>query len=132
MSSTDPISDMLCMLSNANHKFLERVDLPASKVKKELARILKDEGYITDAKVLPDRKQGVLRVFMKYLPNKSRVLRGVRRVSRPGLRVYRGSEALPKVRGGLGVTIVSTSKGLMSDAQARKEKLGGEIVAQVW
>lgn len=130
--TTDPISDMLAAITNANHKLKERVDLPASALKKEVAQVLKDEGYITDYKILPDRKQGVLRVFLKYLPNKTRVLQGVKRVSRPGLRVYRGYEELPKLRGGLGMSIVSTSKGLMTDRRSRREKLGGEVLAQVW
>ncbi len=130
--TSDPISDMLAAITNANHKLKERVDLPASDLKKEVAQVLKDEGYIVDYKVLPDRKQGVLRLFLKYLPNKTRVLQGVKRVSRPGLRVYRGYEELPKLRGGLGMSIVSTSKGLMTDRRSRKEKLGGEVLAQVW
>ncbi|MBK6879189.1 MAG: 30S ribosomal protein S8 [Elusimicrobia bacterium] len=130
--TSDPISDMLAAITNANHKLKERVDLPASALKKEVAQVLKDEGYIVDYKVLPDRKQGVLRLFLKYLPNKTRVLQGVKRVSRPGLRVYRGYEELPKLRGGLGMSIVSTSKGLMTDRRSRKEKLGGEVLAQVW
>jgi len=130
--TSDPISDMLAAITNANHKLKERVDLPASALKKEVAQVLKDEGYIVDYKVLPDRKQGVLRLFLKYLPNKTRVLQGVKRVSRPGLRVYRGYEELPKLRGGLGMSIVSTSKGLMTDRRSRREKLGGEVIAQVW
>jgi small subunit ribosomal protein S8 len=130
--SQDPIADMLAQINNANHKFMERVDLPASKIKKDIAHILKEEGYIADYKVLPDRKQGMLRVFLKYLPNKGRVIQGVKRVSRPGLRVYRGSEELPKVRGGLGMTIVSTSQGLMADHKARRSNAGGEVIALVW
>ena len=130
--STDPVGDMIAMLWNANHKFHERVDLPASRMKKEVARLLKEEGYIADYKLLTDRKQGVLRVFLRYLPNKTRVLQGVKRVSRPGLRVYRGWSQLPRVRGGLGLSMVSTSKGLMTDQQARKHKLGGEVVASFW
>lgn len=130
--SFDPVSDMLAMITNANHKFMERIDLPASRLKKDVAQILKEEGFISDYKVLPDRKQGVLRLFMKYLPNKQRVLQGVKRVSRPGLRVYRGYADIPKLRGGLGMSIVSTSKGLMTDRQSRKQKLGGEVLAQVW
>jgi small subunit ribosomal protein S8 len=130
--SHDPISDMFAMINNANHKFMERVDLPASSAKKDIAHVLKEEGYIADYKVLPDRKQGVLRLFMKYQPNKVRVIQGVKRVSRPGLRAYRGYEDLAKVRGGLGMSIVSTSKGLMTDRQSRKRKLGGEVIAIVW
>ena len=130
--SQDPIADMFCQISNANHKFLERVDMPASKVKKEIAHLLKEEGYISDYKFLPDRKQGTLRVTLKYLPNKGRAILGIKRVSRPGLRVYRGSEQLPKVRGGLGMTLVSTPKGLLSDQKARKTNLGGEVIEQIW
>jgi small subunit ribosomal protein S8 len=130
--SQDPIADMLAQINNANHKFMERADMPASKIKKEVAHLLKEEGYIADYKLLQDRKQGTLRVFLKYLPNKARVLQGAKRISTPGLRVYRGVDHLPKVRGGLGMTIVSTSKGLMTDYKARKSSLGGEIVAQVW
>ncbi|MBK8574398.1 MAG: 30S ribosomal protein S8 [Elusimicrobia bacterium] len=130
--SQDPISDMFAMINNANHKFMERVDLPSSSAKKDIAHLLREEGYIADYKVLPDRKQGVLRLFLKYQPNKVRVIQGVRRVSRPGLRVYKGFEELGKVRGGLGMTIVSTSKGLMTDHQSRKRKLGGEVIAKVW
>jgi small subunit ribosomal protein S8 len=130
--SQDPISDMFAMINNANHKFMERVDLPASSAKKDIAQLLKDQGYIADYKVLPDRKQGVLRLFMKYQPNKVRVIQGVRRVSRPGLRVYKGFEELGKIRGGLGMSIVSTSKGLMTDHQSRKRKLGGEVIAKIW
>jgi small subunit ribosomal protein S8 len=130
--STDPIGDMLTMIRNANKKFLERVDIPTSNVKKEIAHILKEEGYIADYKLLQDRKQGTLRVMLKYQPNKVRVIQGVKRISRPGLRVYRGWEDLSRVRGGLGMSIVSTSKGLMTDHQSRKQKLGGEVLAQVW
>lgn len=130
--SNDPISDMFAMINNANHKFLERVDLPASSAKKDIAHLLREEGYIADYKVLPDRKQGVLRLFMKYRPNKERVIQGLKRVSRPGLRVYRAYEDLGKVRGGLGMSIVSTPKGLMTDRQSRKQKLGGEVIATIW
>src|SRR5262245_16075701 len=130
--SQDPIGDMLAQINNANHKFMERADIPASKIKKEVAHLLKEEGYIADYKLLQDRKQNTLRVFLKYLPNKARVIQGVKRVSTPGLRVYRGADQLPKVRGGLGMTIVSTPKGLMTDHKARKSGMGGEVLAQVW
>lgn len=130
--SSDPIGDMFAMIRNANHKFLERIDLPSSSVKKEIARVLKEEGYISDYKVLPDRKQGLLRVTMKYMPNKTRVISGLKRVSKPSLRIYRNSRTLPKVRGGLGACLVSTSKGMMTDFSARKNKLGGEVVAFIW
>lgn len=130
--SQDPIADMFAQINNANHKFMERVDMPASKVKKEIAHLLKEEGYIGDYKLLQDRKSGTLRLFLKYLPNRARVIQGVKRISTPGLRVYRGAEDLPKVRGGLGLTIVSTPKGLMAGRKARKSHMGGEIIAQVW
>lgn len=130
--SQDPIGDMFAQINNANLKFMERVDMPASKIKKEIAHILKDEGYIGDYKLLQDRKQGTLRLTLRFLPNRNRVIHGVKRVSRPGLRVYRGSDQLPKVQGGLGVAIVSTSKGLMSDRKAKKSALGGEVIAHVW
>jgi len=130
--SSDPIADMLAMFSNANHKFRERVDVPASRIKKGIVHILKEEGYISDYKLISSRKQGLLRVSLKFLPDKTRALQGIKRVSRPGLRVYRGWDELPKVRGGLGMCIVSTSKGLMTDHQSRKQKVGGEVLAQVW
>ena len=130
--SADPIGDMFAQINNANHKFLERVDMPASKIKKEIAHILKEEGFISDYKLLQDRKQGTLRVFLRFLPNKARVIQGVKRISRPGLRAYRGSDEIPKVRSGMGLTLISTSKGLMSDHKARKAKMGGEVIAQVW
>ena len=130
--SSDPIGDMLAMLKNANHKFKERIDLPSSRAKKEVARVLKEEGYLADVKVLPDRRQGTLRITLRYLPNKERVIQGLKRVSRPGLRQYFGWEEIPKVRGGLGLCLVSTPKGLMSGHQARKQKLGGEVVAIAW
>jgi small subunit ribosomal protein S8 len=130
--STDPIADMFASLSNANAKYHERVDLPSSNVKKEIARLLKDEGYITDYKILAERRSKIIRVFLKYMPDKTRVMRGIKRVSRPGLRVYRGSEELPKVNGGLGVSIISTPKGILSDRQSRQQKMGGEVVGYVW
>lgn len=130
--SADPIGDMIATIWNANHKYHERVDIPSSRVKQEVARVLKEEGFISDYKFLNDRKQGLLRIFLKYMPDKTRVLQGIKRVSRPGLRIYRGWQQLPKVKGGLGVSIVSTSKGLMSDRSSRQQKMGGEVIAQVW
>jgi small subunit ribosomal protein S8 len=130
--SSDPIADMFAQINNANHKFLERVDMPSSSIKKEIAVILKDEGFIADYKVLPDKKQGMLRLSLRYLPNKVRVIKGLRRVSRPGLRVYRAADDIPKVQGGLGMSILSTSKGIMVDRRAKKSKMGGEVLAQVW
>jgi len=130
--SSDPIADMLAQISNANHKFLEFVDLPSSKIKVEIARVLKDEGFVSSYKVTPDSRQGMLRVTMRYTKEKNRVLLGIKRVSRPGLRVYRGNHELPKVQGGLGVVIVSTPKGIMTDEAARKKKMGGEVLAYAW
>lgn len=130
--SQDPISDMFASVWNGNHKFKERVDMPSSKIKKEIARLLKEEGYITDFKVLSERKHKILRVFLKYTPEKLRVLSGIKRVSRPGLRIYKNHRDLPRVDGGLGVSIISTSKGIMSDKESRKKKLGGEVVGMVW
>ncbi len=129
---TDPISDFLSRLSNANHKFQERVDLPSSKLKRELARVLKDEGYVSDFKHLPDRRQGTLRVFLKYLPDRTRVIQGVKRVSKPGLRIYRPCIEIPTIQNGLGIAILSTSKGVLSGQKAREKKLGGEILCYVW
>ena len=130
--SSDPIADMLAQIWNANHKFLEFVDVPSSKIKVEIARVLKDEGFVSSYKVTPDSRQGMLRVFLRYTKEKNRVMQGVKRVSRPGLRVYRGSEELPKIQGGLGIVIVSTPKGIMTDEAARKKKVGGEVLAYAW
>lgn len=130
--SSDPIGDMFAMLWNANCKYHERVDLPSSRVKKEIARLLKDAGYISDYKFLPERRQKILRIFLKYTPDKTRVLRGIKRISRPGLRVYRGCESLPRVNGGLGISIVSTPRGILSDKQSKKQRLGGEVLGYVW
>ena len=130
--SSDPIGDMLAQIWNANHKFLEFADMPSSKVKVEIARVLKDEGFITNYKVTSDSRQGMLRLIMRYTKEKERVLQGIKRVSRPGLRVYRGNRKLPKIQGGLGVVIVSTPKGIMTDEAARKKKMGGEVLAYAW
>ena len=129
---TDPISDMFARVRNANSKLHEKVDIPSSKMKVEIAKILKDEGYIANYKNIEDRKQGVLRVYLKYTPEGKPVLQGIRRVSKSSLRIYKGYADMPKTVGGLGVTIVSTSKGLMTDRQARKDKIGGEVVGYVW
>ena len=129
---TDPISDMFARIRNANAKLHEKVDVPSSKLKVEIAKILKDEGYISNFKSIEDHKQGVLRVYLKYTPEGKAVLQGIKRVSKSSLRIYKGYEEMPKTVGGLGVTIVSTSKGLMSDRQARKDKIGGEVIGYVW
>ncbi|MCA6072783.1 MAG: 30S ribosomal protein S8 [Endomicrobium sp.] len=129
---TDPISDMFVRIRNANVKSHEKVDIPSSKMKMEIAKILKEEGYISDYKSIEDHKQGVLRVYLKYTAAGKTVLRGIKRASKSSLRIYRGYEDMPKTVGGLGVTIVSTSKGLMTDRQVRKDKIGGEVIGYVW
>ncbi len=132
MSMTDPLADMLTRIRNASTARHEKVDIPASKLKLELARILKEEGYIKNYKLSKDDKQGTIRVFLKYEENKRPVIEGIRRVSKPGRRVYAGNEEIPRMLGGLGISIVSTSRGLMTDQQARQQKVGGEILCSVW
>ncbi len=132
MHITDPIADMLTRIRNANSAKHEIVDIPASNMKKAIAQILLDEGYIASYKVIEDDKQGVIRVTLKYGENKSQVITGLRRVSKPGLRIYSSVEEMPKVMKGLGIAIVSTSKGIMTDREARKQNVGGEVLAFVW
>ena len=132
MQITDPIADMLTRIRNANNAKHDTVDVPASNMKKSIAQILLDEGYIKNFQLIDDGTQGVIRVTLKYGPGKEKVISGLRRVSKPGLRVYAGAEELPKVLRGLGIAIVSTSKGIMTDKQARKENVGGEVLAFVW
>jgi small subunit ribosomal protein S8 len=129
---TDPISDMFARIRNANVRLHEKVDIPSSKMKMEIAKILKEEGYIASYKITDDKKQGILRIYLKYTASGKPVLEGIKRVSKSSLRIYKGYEDMPKTVGGLGVTLVSTSKGLMTDNQARKEKVGGEIIGYVW
>lgn len=132
MHITDPIADMLTRIRNANSAKHETVDVPASNMKKAIAQILVDEGYVKGFKVTDDGKQGVIRLVLKYGVNKSQVITGLRRVSKPGLRMYSNVEDMPKVMRGLGVAIVSTSKGIMTDRQARRENVGGEVLAFIW
>ena len=132
MNTTDPIADMLTRIRNANNAKHESVQIPASNMKKQIAQILVDEGYIKSFNVIDDGKQDVIKVFLKYGPNKSKVLQGLKRISKPGLRTYVGKEEIPQVMRGLGVAIVSTSKGVMTDKAARKENVGGEVLAFVW
>ena len=132
MHITDPIADMLTRIRNANSAKHETVDIPASNMKKAIAQIILDEGYIASYKVIEDEKQGVIRVTLKYGENKSQVITGLRRVSKPGLRIYSNVEDMPKVMKGLGIAIVSTSKGIMTDREARKQNVGGEVLAFVW
>ena len=130
MNTTDPIADMLTRIRNANNAKHESVEIPASNMKKQIAQILVDEGYIKSFNVIDDGKQDVIKVFLKYGPNKSKVLQGLKRISKPGLRTYVGKEEIPQVMRGLGVAIVSTSKGVMTDKAARKENVGGEEIGR--
>ena len=133
MQITDVVADMLTRIRNANSAKHETVDIPASNMKTAIAQILLDEGYIKAFEVKDtENKQGVITVTLKYGENKARVLQGIKRVSKPGLRIYSSCSDLPRVRNGLGVAIISTSKGLMTDKRARKENLGGEVLAFVW
>ncbi len=132
MQITDPIADMLTRIRNANTAKHETVDIPASNMKKAIAEILDEEGYIASYQVIEDGKQGVIRIALKYGPNKEKVISGLKRVSKPGLRIYAGAEELPRVLKGLGIAIVSTSKGIMTDRAARKQNIGGEVLAFIW
>ena len=132
MQITDPIADMLTRIRNANSSKHESVNVPASKLKIEIARILKEEGYIAGYEVIDDGLQGVIKITLKYAANKQKVITGLKRVSKPGLRVYASKDELPKVLRGLGIAIISTSKGIMTDKEARKLNVGGEVLAFVW
>ena len=133
MHITDPIADMLTRIRNANNAKHDTVDVPASNMKKAIAQILLDEGYVKNFQIINDGTQGVIRITLKYLqPGKEKVISGLRRVSKPGLRVYAGAEELPRVLRGLGIAIVSTSKGVMTDKKAREAHVGGEVLAFVW
>ena len=132
MQITDPVADMLTRIRNANTAKHESVDVPASNLKKAIAKILLDEGYIKSYEVVEDGTQGVIRVQLKYLAGKEKVISGLRRVSKPGLRVYAGADELPRVLKGLGIAIISTSKGVMTDKAARANHVGGEVLAFVW
>ena len=132
MTMTDPIADMLTRIRNANTVGHETVEIPASKRKKAIAEILKEEGYITDFEVIEDDKQGMIKVTMKYGANKEKVISGIKKISKPGLKVYAKAGEVPKVLGGLGIAIVSTSKGIVSDKEARKLGVGGEVICYVW
>lgn len=132
MQITDSIADMLTRIRNANSAKHDSVKIPASNTKKAIARILVDEGYVKSYKVVDDGKQGVIEIALKFGPNKSQVLNGLRRVSKPGLRIYTNCEEMPKVMKGLGVAILSTSKGIMTDKDARKANIGGEVLAFIW
>ena len=132
MQITDPIAVMLTRIRNANSAKHETVDIPASNMKKAIAEILNEEGYIKSYQIIEDGKQDVIRIALKYSPSKERVISGLKRVSKPGLRIYAGAEELPRVLKGLGIAIISTSKGVMTDKAARKENIGGEVLAFIW
>ncbi|MDW5298627.1 MAG: 30S ribosomal protein S8 [Sedimentibacter sp.] len=132
MVMTDPIADMLTRIRNGNKAKHEFVDVPASKIKKEISNILLEEGYIKGFDVIDDDKQGIIRVELKYQSNKERVITGIKRISKPGLRVYVGKDETPKVLGGLGIAIISTSNGIVTDKKARAQGVGGEVICYVW
>jgi len=129
---SDPIADFLTRIRNAGMVYHDKIEVPASNVKKTLAEILKEEGFIKDFEYIADNKQGLLRLYLKYGPNRERVITGLKRISRPGLRVYAKKDEVPKVLGGLGVAIISTSQGIMTDKRARQNGLGGEVLCYIW
>ena len=132
MNMTDPVADMITRIRNAVRAKVPRVDIPLSKLKTEIARILKDEGYVANFKQIEDDKQGVLRVYLKYGPGMERVITDLQRVSRPGCRIYCGKDQIPRVFGGLGINVLSTSRGVMTGRSAAREGVGGEILFNVW
>ena len=132
MQITDPIADMLTRIRNAGMARHDTVDIPASRMKKAIANVLLKEGYIKAFQIVDDGTQGIIRITLKYLPGKEKAIQGLKRVSKPGLRIYRGADEMPRVLKGLGVAIVSTSKGIMTDKEARKAHVGGEVLAFVW
>ncbi len=132
MVMTDPIADLLTRIRNANTVYHEKVEVPASRIKRDLAEIFKAEGFLKDVEFIEDGKQGILRLYLKYGPNREKVISGLKRISKPGLRVYAKKDEIPKVLGGLGTAVISTSRGIMSDKRARKEGLGGEVICYIW
>jgi len=132
MVMTDPIADYLTRIRNANMVYKETVEISSSKMKKALTEILKREGYIKDYEYIEDGKQGVLRLYLKYGPNREKVITDLKRISKPGMRVYVNKDEIPRVLGGLGIAIISTSKGILTDKEARKEGVGGEVICYVW
>ena len=129
---TDPIADMFTRIRNANVKLMEKVDIPSSKIKVEVAKTLKEEGYISNYKNIEDYKQGILRVYLKFTQDGKTVIQGIKRASKPGLRQYAGHKEIPRVQGGMGISIVSTPKGVMSGKKAKQQKLGGEVLGYTW
>ena len=132
MQITDPIADLLTRIRNANSSKHDSVDVPASNMKRAIVEILNDEGYIKSYQIIEDGKQGVIRITLKYGPKNEKVISGLKRVSKPGLRIYAGADELPRVLKGIGIAIISTSKGIMTDKKAREEHIGGEVLAFVW
>ncbi|MBM7610178.1 30S ribosomal protein S8 [Ureibacillus composti] len=132
MTMTDPIADMLTRIRNANMVRHEKLEVPASNLKKEIAEILKREGFVRDVEYVEDNKQGIIRIFLKYGKDNERVITGLKRISKPGLRVYAKTNEVPKVLNGLGVALVSTSQGVLTDKEARAKQVGGEILAYIW
>ncbi|CAK7025966.1 MAG: 30S ribosomal protein S8 [Peptostreptococcus russellii] len=132
MTMTDPIADMLTRVRNANSVKHDTVDVPASSIKKELARILLEEGFVRGYDVIEDGKQGIIRIQLKYGQEGERVISGLKRISKPGMRIYANSEELPKVLNGLGIAVISTSHGILTDKQARQKNVGGEVICYVW
>ena len=132
MTMTDPIADMLTRIRNANMVRHEKLEVPASNLKKEIAEILKREGFVRDVEYVEDNKQGIIRIFLKYGKDNERVITGLKRISKPGLRVYAKNDEVPKVLNGLGIALVSTSQGLLTDKEARAKQVGGEILAYIW
>ena len=132
MVMTNPIADMLTRIRNANMVRHEKLEVPASKIKREIAEILKREGFIRDVEYIEDNKQGILRIFLKYGPNNERVITGLKRISKPGLRVYAKADEVPRVLNGLGIAILSTSQGILTDKEARQKRTGGEVLAYIW
>ena len=132
MVMTDPIADFLTRIRNANIAKHESLEVPASKIKRDMAEILKNEGFVRDVEYIDDDKQGIIRVFLKYGKGNERVISGIRRISKPGLRSYVKADAVPKVLNGLGIAILSTSEGVITDKEARAKKIGGEVIAYIW
>lgn len=132
MAMTDPLADMLTRIRNAHHAGHDKVEVPSSRLKMGVAKVLKKEGFIKNYKLIQDNKQGVLRIYLKYSDEDLPVIQGIERVSKPGRRVYAGYDNIPAVKGGFGVSVVSTSKGIISDREAASKKIGGEVLCQVW
>ncbi|MBI3354224.1 MAG: 30S ribosomal protein S8 [Nitrospirae bacterium] len=132
MVMTDPIADMLTRIRNASKVKFDKVDIPSSRIKGEIVKILKEEGFIKNYKFLKDKRQGLIRVYLKYTQDEKQILTGIKRVSTPGRRVYSGVDEIPHIKGGLGVAILSTPKGILTDKEARRSKIGGEILCYVW